>query len=152
MLQEHHDLSQASSQLDQLRHDNRSLAQEAAALGNPAQAAQIAREQYQQVPPGEQAYEVLPPAGKGSGQYAGDPGLQKPVSPDRGQSDLVTTPPTGTGSVKTTGSNASGQGSATTQPGGARSASAGSTGSSGSSGSSGGSILGRIERTLEFWR
>ena len=148
VLHEHHDLSQATSQLDQLRQDNRTLAQAAAALGNPAQASQIAREQYQQVPPGEQAYEVLPPAGKGSGQYAGDPGLQKPVSPDRSQSDLPTTPTTasgGTGSLQVTGSNAAGQGSATTQPGGTRSA-------SGSTPSSGGSILGRIERTLEFWR
>jgi hypothetical protein len=150
VLHERNDLSQASSQLDQLRHDNQTLARDAAALGNSAQAAQIAREQYQQVPPGAQAYEVLPPAGKGSGQYAGDPGLQKPVSPDRSQGTLPTTPttaPTGTGSAPAAGTGAAGHGSATatTQP-------TGNGAGSGSTGSSGGSILGRIERTLEFWR
>jgi cell division protein FtsB len=147
VLHERSNLAQASSQLDQLRHDNQTLAQDAAALANPAQAAQIAREQYQQVPPGEQAYEVLPPAGKGSGQYAGDPGLQKPVSPDRSQGTLPTTPTTApsTGPGSTAGTAGQGSATATTQP-------SGTSGGSGSTASSGGGILGRIERTLEFWR
>lgn len=89
LINEHDALSAATGQLNNLQKENHLLAGGVRALRDPAQSAVIARQEYQLVKPGAQGYEVLPPAGKsGTGQYAGDPGLQAPVAPGHSQVSL----------------------------------------------------------------
>lgn len=78
---QHQQLASASSQLHQERRQDRALSEERRRLGSSAEVGHIAQEQYQLVPPGQQAYEVLPPSGQAGGSYDGDPGLQAPVTP-----------------------------------------------------------------------
>jgi hypothetical protein len=80
---QHASLANATAQLDQLHQQSVSLAQERKDLSDTTEITRIAREQYQLVSPGQQAYEVLPPAGgsTASSPYAGDPGLQAPAAP-----------------------------------------------------------------------
>jgi cell division protein FtsB len=59
---QHSNLATASTQLNQLRQEDVALAQEQKNLSGSAEVARIAREQYQLVSPGQQAYEVLPPS------------------------------------------------------------------------------------------
>ena len=56
------------------------MAQEKKNLSDAGEIGRIAREQYQLVSPGQQAYEVLPPSGATAAgtPYAGDPGLGRP--------------------------------------------------------------------------
>ncbi len=66
-------LAGANAQLHQLVQQDASLAQERKNLTNQAEIDRIAREQYQLVTPGQQAYEVLPPSGANStGTLGGD--------------------------------------------------------------------------------
>jgi hypothetical protein len=51
-------------ELNQLHQQDAALAQERKNLSNSTEIDRIAREQYQLVSPGQQAYEVLPPDGK----------------------------------------------------------------------------------------
>jgi cell division protein FtsB len=126
LYRQHQQLATTDSQLQQLRQQDQALQQERKRLGSSSEVTRIARQQYQLVEPGQQAYEVLPPPnGSGAGtSYAGDPGLQDPVRPS-GASEL---PP----------------GSAHSSSSSSRSASHGNASSS--------SVVGRIVQTLEFWR
>ncbi len=59
------------------------MAQEKKNLSDAGEIERIAREQYQLVSPGQQAYQVLPPSGAAAAgtPYAGDPGSDGPVTP-----------------------------------------------------------------------
>ncbi|MGH9047340.1 MAG: FtsB family cell division protein [Acidimicrobiales bacterium] len=84
LIDQHRTLAQSSSALDQLRSQNRALRTESKNLSKPTEIARIARQQFQLIAPGEQAYQVLPAPGKTSGAtdpYSGDPGNSSPVSP-----------------------------------------------------------------------
>ena len=94
-------LSQTESQLETLHRQDAALAQEKRNLSAPGEIGRIAREQYQLVSPGQQAYEVLPPSGaaRTGSAYAGDPGTQGPVEPSATAelppgATTVTVPPT----------------------------------------------------------
>jgi hypothetical protein len=94
-------LSGTESQLSDLHKQDQALAQEKKNLSNADEIGRIAREQYQLVNPGQQAYEVLPPAGSSATgtPYAGDPGSTAPVAPTAapelppGGVTTTTTPP-----------------------------------------------------------
>ena len=77
------------------------MAQARKDLSSSAEIARIAREQYQLVNPGQQAYEVLPPtrASKAGTTYAGDPALKGPVAPS---SASVLPPGSETGTTQST--------------------------------------------------
>ena len=113
------------------------MAQARKDLSSSAEIARIAREQYQLVNPGQQAYEVLPPtrASKAGTTYAGDPALKGPVAP----SSASVLPPgseTGTTQSASTGAPAPhGTARRTRNPGTADAASSAACSSS-----------------LEFWR
>ncbi len=76
-------LATANAALSQLHQQDAALAQARKDLSDSSEIARIAREQYQLVNPGQQAYEVLPPtsASKSGTTYAGDPALKGPVAP-----------------------------------------------------------------------
>jgi hypothetical protein len=80
---QHSSLASANAELNELHQQDAALAQERKDLSDSSEIARIAREQYQLVDPGQQAYEVLPPTGdsKASTPYAGDPALNAPVAP-----------------------------------------------------------------------
>ena len=142
-------INASAAELSHLQHQDQALAQEQQALQSPAEIARLARDRFGLVNPGQQAYQVLPPAGKsGLASYAGDPGNQPVVSP----SSSAELPP-GSGATASSGS------SGTPAP----HASSGGTGGGGTGGqssqpaasghpSSPPGFLGRIGRTLEFWR
>ncbi len=69
-------LSSTQSELAALHKQDAALAQEKKNLSDSGEIGRIARQQYQLVSPGQQAYEVLPPSGAASAgtPYAGDPG------------------------------------------------------------------------------
>jgi len=137
LYQQHSSLASAEAELSQLHRQDAALAQERKNLSNSTEVDRIAREQYQLVSPGQQAYEVLPPT-KGSkvqAPYSGDPALSAPVAP----SSASVLPP--------------GSETATTQPPHATRASiadAGVAADHHSRPSTG--IVGRMVDALEFWR
>lgn len=130
-------LATVTSQLDTLRQQDRALTAERARLSQPAEIERIARQQYEMVSPGAQAYQVLPKTGQGANgtgdPYPSDPGLQRPVAPS-GTAQL----PRGT----------------LTDGVGGPGATAGSSGSPrrGNHRPAGPGLFGRILHTLEFWR
>jgi hypothetical protein len=130
-------LAGAAAELSQLHRQDAALAQERKNLSDSTEIARIAREQYQLVTSGQQAYEVLPPSGssKGGAPYAGDPALTAPVAPS---ANAVLPPGAGDGSSTST--------SSTSQHHGATSSSASSSSSSGRG------FFGRVVGALEFWR
>ena len=70
------------AQLAALHKQDAALAQEKKNLSDAGEIGRIARQQYQLVNPGQQAYEVLPPSGARRGTpYAGDPGSAVPATP-----------------------------------------------------------------------
>jgi len=147
---QHQQLASATSHLDKLRSQNHALRQESERLDTPAEIARIARQQYQLVFPGQQAYQVLTGSESASGSGAGEAGLQIPVTPSA-QSELPPgTVSSGSGSGSAPGSAVSG-GSASAGAHGGSAHSTGSTHASGGS-SSPSSLGGRILQTLEFWR
>jgi cell division protein FtsB len=79
LLHQRSDLASANTALRELHQQDSQLAQQGKDLSNSAEISRIAREQYQLVSPGQQAYEVLPPAGSSSNGR--DPGDQAPASP-----------------------------------------------------------------------
>jgi cell division protein FtsB len=84
LLAQNRTLAQASTSLEQLRAQDRALQVESKNLATPSEIARIARQQFQLIAPGEQAYQVLPPPGTTGGStdpYSGDPGNSAPVSP-----------------------------------------------------------------------
>jgi cell division protein FtsB len=127
-------LAEANGQLAALHRDDAALNQEKKSLSDPAEIGRIARAQYQLVSPGQQAYEVLPPASGSSADtpYAGDPGLIGPVAP----SAAAELPPGGA-TTTTTPTTAP-------RPSSATSKRASDPPSSG--------MLARMLHTLEFWR
>ncbi len=128
LLSAHSDLKATQAQLASLHAQDAALAQEQKNLTDSNEIERIAREQYQLVSPGQQAYEVLPPAGSTSTgtAYAGDPGSDGPSTPSAA-SEL---PP---GAVTTTlpASRAHAASHPATAPSG---------------------LLTRMLHTLEFWR
>jgi cell division protein FtsB len=83
LLTQRSSLTATQNQLSALHAQDAALAQEQKNLSDSSEIGRIAREQYQLVSPGQQAYEVLPPSGSASSgtPYAGDPGSSGPVAP-----------------------------------------------------------------------
>jgi cell division protein FtsB len=131
LLSQRSSLTADEAQLATLHKQDAALALEKSNLSDAGEIGRIAREQYQLVSPGQQAYEVLPPSGATAAgtPYAGDPGSGGPVTPSA-------TPELPPGGATTTTPSA-------TRPDGTHPASA--------STSSGG-LLSRMEHALEFWR
>jgi len=127
-------LSGATNQLYRMHQEDVALSQEKKNLSDLTEIARIAREEYQLVSPGQQAFEVLPPSGAATGgtSYAGDPGSNPPVAPSAA-SEL---PPGGVSTMTTPTSGLSRHLSAPTSQG---------------TGNSGG-VLQRMLHALEFWR
>jgi hypothetical protein len=127
-------LTGANGELATLHKEDAALNQEKKSLSDPAEIGRIARAQYQLVSPGQQEYEVLPPAGGSSAAtpYTGDPGLTGPVAPSAA-SEL---PPGGVTTTTTT----------TTVP-----PSSSAKGKRASAPPSSG-MLARMLHALEFWR
>ncbi len=83
LLSQRSNLTGAEAQLGALHTQDAALAQERKNLSDAGEIGRIAREQYQLVSPGQQAYQVLPPSGATAAgtPYAGDPGADGPVTP-----------------------------------------------------------------------
>ena len=83
LLSQRSSLTGAEAELGSLHKQDAALAQEKKNLSDAGEIGRIAREQYQLVSPGQQAYQVLPPAGATAAgtPYAGDPGSDGPVTP-----------------------------------------------------------------------
>jgi hypothetical protein len=133
---QHSSLASANAELSELHKQDAALAQERKNLSNPAEIDRIAREQYQLVSPGQQAYEVLPPTGssKAHAPYSGDPALSAPVAPS---SASVLPPGSETG---------------TTQPAAASRSDVSVPGSTDHHTAAAPGIFGRMLGALEFWR
>ncbi len=104
LLSQRSNLAGTEAQLGALHKQDAALAQENKNLSDAGEIGRIAREQYQLVSPGQQAYEVLPPSGAPTAgtPYAGDPGSDGPVTPSAtpelppGGVTTTTTPTTST--------------------------------------------------------
>ena len=83
LFHQHSSLTAANAELHELHQQDGALTQARQDLSDSSEIARIAREQYQLVNPGQQAFEVLPPTrtSKTGTAYAGDPALNKPVAP-----------------------------------------------------------------------
>ena len=133
---QHASLASAKAQLNELHEQDAALAQERKNLSDSAEIARIAREQYQLVSPGQQAFEVLPPTGSSDADapYSGDPALSAPgcavlgIGPSAGFGTTTTQPATATPAVRRTRRR-------TRAPPQHRNG-----------------VLGRIVYALEFWR
>jgi cell division protein FtsB len=132
---QHANLASTESQLNTLHRQDAALAQEQKNLTNAAEIARIAREQYQLVNAGQQAFEVLPATGSthASAPYSGDPARSGPVNP----SSTSELPP---GSTTTTTQPTASPATVAHVP----SKATHSTASHG--------VLGRMLDALEFWR
>ena len=139
LLSQRSSLHGSEAELNALHAQDAALAQENKNLSDSGEIGRIAREQYQLVSPGQQAYEVLPPSGATAAgtPYAGDPGSVGPVTPSA-------TPELPPGGVTTT---------TTTEPGASPAAAhaAAATHPHPVSTSSGG-FVSRMVHALEFWR
>jgi cell division protein FtsB len=133
---QHSSLASANAALNELHQQDAALAQESKNLSNSAEIDRIAREQYELVGPGQQAYEVLPPTGssKAHAPYSGDPALSAPVAP----SSASVLPP--------------GSETATTQPVTATHSDISLPAASHHHTASTPGMLGRMLGALEFWR
>ena len=100
LLSQRSNLHGTEAELNALHAQDAALAQENKDLSDAGEIGRIAREQYQLVSPGQQAYEVLPPSGATSTgtPYAGDPGSDGPVTP----SAIPELPPGGVTTTTTT--------------------------------------------------
>jgi cell division protein FtsB len=140
LLSQRSNLHGTEAELNALHAQDSALAQENKNLSDGGEIDRIAREQYQLVSPGQQAYEVLPPSGATAAgtPYAGDPGSDDPVTPSATQE----LPP---GGVTTT---------TTTEPGAAPAAThaPGATTHGTSAATSSGGFVSRMVHALEFWR
>jgi cell division protein FtsL len=135
---QHSSLANEEAQLNVLHQQNAALAQERKNLSDATEISRIAREQYQLVSPGQQAFEVLPRTGSAHADapYSGDPALSPPVAP----SSASVLPP---GSATTTTTTRS----ATTARAGALPDASKAHHAAPSRG-----VLGRMVDALEFWR
>ena len=139
LLSQRSNLHGTEAELNALHAQDAALAQEKKNLSDTGEIGRIAREQYQLVSPGQQAYEVLPPSGATAAgtPYAGDPGSNGPVTPSA-------TPELPPGGVTTT---------TTTEPGAAPAAAhAGAATHAGAASTSSGGFVSRMVHSLEFWR
>ncbi len=99
LLSQRSTLAGTEAQLAALHKQDAALAQEKKNLSDAGEIERIAREQYQLVSPGQQAYEVLPPSGAAAAgtPYSGDPGSDGPVAPsatpELPPGAVTTTPP-----------------------------------------------------------
>jgi cell division protein FtsB len=125
-------LGSTQSQLATLHQQDAALRQEKKNLSDASEIGRIARQQYQLVNPGQQAYEVLPPSGAATPgtSYAGDPGSKGPVAP----SATPELPPGGVMTTTQSGEPTAGNRDQTSRPAG------------------GSGFLGRMLHSLEFWR
>jgi cell division protein FtsB len=128
------------AELNALHAQDSALAQEHKNLSDAGEIGRLAREQYQLVSPGQQAYEVLPPSGAAAAgtPYAGDPGSDGPVTPSA-------TPELPPGGVTTTTTASPG-----TTPPDARQHADGAPSATAPTPSGG--LVARMVRSLEFWR
>jgi cell division protein FtsB len=129
LLDQHRTLASTDATLAQLKAEDHALSVESKNLSTSTEIARIARQQFELVGPGEQAYQVLPPAGTSGGAtdpYSGDPGLSAPVTP----SAAPELPP---GSLTTASATPAKTASHTRVP-------------------SSPGLMTRLLRTLEFWR
>jgi cell division protein FtsB len=140
LLSQRSNLHGTEAELNALHAQDAALAQENKNLSDAGEIGRIAREQYQLVSPGQQAYEVLPPSGAAATgtPYAGDPGSVGPVTP----SATPELPPGGVTTTTTTEPGAS--------PAAAHAAAAG--GHQHAASTSSGGFVSRMEHALEFWR
>jgi cell division protein FtsB len=131
LLSQRSNLADTEAQLGALHMQDAALAQEQKNLNDAGEIGRIAREQYQLVSPGQQAYEVLPPSGATAAgtPYAGDPGSDGPVTP----SATPELPPGGVTTTTTPATHARGSHPASTP-----------TASDG--------FVSRMVHALEFWR
>ena len=139
LLSQRSNLQGTESEINALHAQDAALAQENKNLSDSGEIGRIAREQYELVSPGQQAYEVLPPSGATSTgtPYAGDPGSDGPVTPSA-------TPELPPGGVTTT---------TTTEPGASPAAvHAASTTHPHATSTSSGGFVSRMVHALEFWR
>jgi cell division protein FtsB len=140
LLSQRSNLHGTEAELNALHAQDAALAQENKNLSDAGEIGRIAREQYQLVSPGQQAYEVLPPSGAAATgtPYAGDPGTVGPVTPSA-------TPELPPGGVTTT---------TTTEPGSTPAASrAHSTAKTPTTTTTpSGGFTSRLVHSLEFWR
>lgn len=137
LIDQHRTLGETTSALDHLNAENKALRAESKNLSNPSEIARIARQQFELIVPGEQAFQVLPPPGKAGGStdpYSGDPGNSPPVSPSAAP-ELPPGTEKAPQRAKVLSSHATG----------------GTTASHAAAPSAPG-LFGRILRTLEFWR
>jgi len=139
LLSQRSDLHGAEAELGALHAQDSALAQEKKNLSDAGEIGRIAREQYQLVSPGQQAYEVLPPTGATAAgtPYAGDPGSDGPVTP----SATPELPPGGvttTTAPPATSPATSHEDRDATQPA--------------TSATSSGGFVSRVVHALEFWR
>jgi len=134
---QHSSLAGAEAQLNVLHQQDAALAQERKNLSDATEISRIAREQYQLVSPGQQAFEVLPQTGSAHADapYSGDPALRPPVAP----SSASVLPP---GSAATTTSRPATTARAGAPPDASRPHSAAPSRG----------VLGRMVDALEFWR
>jgi cell division protein FtsB len=141
LLNQRSNLHGTEAELNALHAQDSALAQENKNLSDAGEIGRIAREQYQLVSPGQQAYEVLPPSGATAAgtPYAGDPGSDGPVTPSA-------TPELPPGGVTTT----------TTTPGATSAAARSHQRADGpptpSGSTSSGGFVSRMVQSLEFWR
>jgi cell division protein FtsB len=133
---QHSSLASAEAQLNVLHQQDAALAQERKNLSDATEISRIAREQYQLVSPGQQAFEVLPKTGSSDADapYSGDPARSGPVAP----SSASVLPP--------------GAGTTTTVPGKVTHTTVPRTVPKAHSAASSGGVVGRMLDTLEFWR
>ncbi|MGH8979703.1 MAG: FtsB family cell division protein [Acidimicrobiales bacterium] len=78
LLHQHEQLAAATTQLHELDQKNHALERKADELQTPAAVERIAQQQYDLVVPGEEAYQVLPPATSGNGAVTGASGSSTP--------------------------------------------------------------------------
>jgi cell division protein FtsB len=145
LLSQHRQLSAAAAQLSQLRHTNRSLAEQQRQLNSPTAIQHLARARYQLVLPGHTLYDVLPPGGQGAtttpgASTSGDPGNQ-PLVPPADAPDLSPDPNI------STAQSGNGNAATTPKPGGSSAASGGSGRTSGPT-----TFWSRVADSLQFWR
>jgi hypothetical protein len=140
LLSQRSNLHGTESELNTLHAQDSALAQENKNLSDGGEIGRIAREQYQLVSPGQQAYEVLPPSGATAAgtPYAGDPGSNAPVTPSA-------TPELPPGGVTTTTTTEAGG-----EPPPAHQHAGGANGATGPASSGG--FVSRMVQALEFWR
>jgi cell division protein FtsB len=139
LLSQRSNLRGTEAELNALHAQDSALAQEHKNLSDAGEIGRLAREQYQLVSPGQQAYEVLPPSGAAAAgtPYAGDPGSDGPVTPSA-------TPELPPGGVTTTTTTTPG-----TTPAQARQHADGAPSATASTPSGG--FVSRMVRSLEFW-